>query len=32
MNLLYVAFTRACKNLIVWGKKGQTGTVSELLE
>ncbi|MDD6908590.1 MAG: UvrD-helicase domain-containing protein [Bacteroidaceae bacterium] len=31
MNLLYVAFTRACKNLIVWGKKGQTGTVSELL-
>lgn len=32
LNLLYVAFTRAGKNLIVWSKKGQKGTMSELLE
>lgn len=32
LNLLYVAFTRACKNLVIWGKAGQKGTVSELLE
>lgn len=31
LNLLYVAFTRAAKNLIVWGRKDQKGTVSELL-
>lgn len=31
LNLLYVAFTRAEKNLIVWGKKAQKNTVSELL-
>lgn len=31
LNLLYVAFTRAGKNLIVWGKKGSSSTVSELL-
>ncbi|KAA6329483.1 ATP-dependent helicase/nuclease subunit A [termite gut metagenome] len=32
LNLLYVAFTRARKNLIVWSKKkGQVRTVSELL-
>ncbi len=31
LNLLYVAFTRAEKNLIVWSKKGQKGTMSELL-
>lgn len=31
LNLLYVAFTRAKKNLIVWGKESQRGTVSELL-
>lgn len=31
LNLLYVAFTRAEKNLIVWSKKGQKGTISELL-
>lgn len=31
LNLLYVAFTRAEKNLIVWSKKGQRGTMSELL-
>lgn len=31
LNLLYVAFTRAGKNLIVWSKKGQKGTISELL-
>lgn len=31
LNLLYVAFTRACKNLIIWGKANQRGTVSELL-
>lgn len=31
LNLLYVAFTRACKNLIIWGRDNQKGTVSELL-
>lgn len=31
LNLLYVAFTRACKNLIIFAKAGQKGTVSELL-
>lgn len=31
LNVLYVAFTRAGKNLIVWSKKGQKNTVSELL-
>jgi ATP-dependent exoDNAse (exonuclease V) beta subunit len=31
LNLLYVAFTRAEKNLIVWSKKDQKKTVSELL-
>ncbi len=31
LNLLYVAFTRAGKNLIVWNRKGQKGTMSELL-
>lgn len=31
LNLLYVAFTRAGKNLIFWSKKGQKGTISELL-
>lgn len=31
LNLLYVAFTRAEKNLIVWSKKNQRGTMSELL-
>lgn len=31
LNLLYVAFTRAGKNLIVWSKKSQKGTMSELL-
>lgn len=31
LNLLYVAFTRACKNLIIWGQKGQSRNVSELL-
>ena len=31
LNLLYVAFTRAGKNLILWSKKEQRGTVSELL-
>lgn len=31
LNLLYVAFTRAGKNLIVWSKKDQTGTMAELL-
>ena len=32
MNLLYVAFTRACQNLFVWGRQGGTGTVSQWLE
>ncbi len=31
LNLLYVAFTRAGKNLIVWSRKGQKRTMSELL-
>ncbi len=31
LNLLYVAFTRAEKNLIVWSRKGQKNTMSELL-
>lgn len=31
LNLLYVAFTRAGKNLVVWTKKNQKGTMSELL-
>ena len=31
LNLLYVAFTRAGKNLILWSKKEQRGTVAELL-
>ncbi|MDR0938904.1 MAG: UvrD-helicase domain-containing protein [Mediterranea sp.] len=31
LNLLYVAFTRAGKNLIVWGKLQAKGTMSELL-
>ncbi len=31
LNLLYVAFTRAGKNLIIWSRKGQRNTMSELL-
>ncbi|MDR0892550.1 MAG: UvrD-helicase domain-containing protein [Mediterranea sp.] len=31
LNLLYVAFTRAGKNLIVWSRKEQKGTMAELL-
>lgn len=31
LNLLYVAFTRACKNLIVWCKDEKKDTVSRLL-
>lgn len=31
LNLLYVAFTRAGKNLICWSRKGQNGTISSLL-
>lgn len=31
LNLLYVAFTRAKKNLIIWAKAKQKGTVSDLL-
>lgn len=31
LNLLYVALTRAEKNLILWTKQGQRGTMSELL-
>ena len=31
LNLLYVAFTRAGKNLICWGRNEQKSTVSELL-
>ena len=32
LNLLYVAFTRPRKNLIVWCREGQKGSISELLE
>ncbi len=31
LNLLYVAFTRAGKNLLVWSRKGQRRTMAELL-
>lgn len=31
LNLLYVALTRAEKNLIIWGKAKQKNTVSEVL-
>ncbi len=31
LNLLYVAFTRACKNLIVWCRDEKKDTVSRLL-
>ncbi|MCD7900555.1 MAG: UvrD-helicase domain-containing protein [Bacteroides sp.] len=31
LNLLYVAFTRASKNLIVWSHKKQKNTISEVL-
>ena len=31
LNLLYVAFTRAGKNLILWSRKDQKGTMAELL-
>ena len=31
LNLLYVAFTRAGKNLILWSKKDPKGTMAELL-
>ena len=32
LNILYVAFTRASKNLIIWGKKKATNTVSQLMQ
>ncbi|MBQ8500998.1 MAG: UvrD-helicase domain-containing protein [Bacteroides sp.] len=32
LNLLYVALTRAGKNLLIWTRKEQKGTMSELLE
>ncbi len=32
LNLLYVAFTRACCNLVIWSKKDAKGTVAKLLE
>lgn len=31
LNLLYVAFTRAGRNLIIWSRKEQSNTMSELL-
>lgn len=31
LNLLYVAFTRARSNLILWSKERQSGTIAELL-
>ena len=32
LNLLYVAFTRACKSLFVFGKKGDARTRSAIIE
>ncbi len=32
MNLLYVAFTRAKKELYVWGKRGKKGSRSAIIE
>lgn len=32
LNILYVAFTRAGKNLIVWTQQGKKNTICELLE
>ncbi len=32
LNLLYVAFTRACRNLFVVGRRGAKGLRSELIE
>ena len=31
LNLLYVAFTRASKNLVCWSRKGYKNTVADLL-
>lgn len=31
LNLMYVAFTRPEKNFLLWGKRGQTNTVSAIL-
>lgn len=31
LNLLYVAFTRAGKNLLAWTRTGKKGTIAELL-
>ena len=31
LNLLYVAFTRACKNLFIWSRAKQKNTVAALL-
>lgn len=31
LNILYVALTRAGKNLIIWSKKGNKGTIAEVL-
>lgn len=31
LNLMYVAFTRPERNFILWGKRGQRGTVAGLL-
>ncbi len=31
LNLLYVAFTRAGKNLVCWGRKGYRNSVADLL-
>ena len=31
LNILYVAFTRPKNNLVVWSKKGQSNSISELL-
>lgn len=32
LNLLYVAFTRAGSNLLIWSKQGKAGSMSQLLQ
>ena len=32
LNMLYVAFTRASKNLLLWSRCGQRNTIGQLLE
>jgi ATP-dependent exoDNAse (exonuclease V) beta subunit len=32
LNILYVALTRACKNLIIWSQESSTNSVSEMMQ